>query len=203
MMNALLQGLIIGLLLSLFIGATFFILIETSINKGFKPALAMNLGVFLSDISIILIAYFGANDFLGAVIENNYFKLGGGIAFLGFGNYYLFRKYRVQQVTLNSNFRYTKLFLNGFLINTLNPSVIAFWLGTLVLALSYHHFNSKQTFIFFATCCSTVIFIDILKIFFASKLKNFLNEKMMRIICIVTGMLFIFLGVKIILFIYF
>ncbi len=199
-MIAVYQGVLLGLFLSFFIGATFFILIETSINKGFKPALVMNLGVFLSDIIIICVAYFSTSDILGNMLINSYFKIGGGIAFLGFGNYYLFKRYRAKQVVLKYNLKFTRLFLHGFLVNTLNPSVIAFWLGAIVLALSYHHFTPRQTFVFFVSCLSLVITLDMLKIYFASRLKKFLNPKIMRIICITTGILFILLGLKIVLF---
>ena len=39
------------------IGPVFFILLETSIRRGAKAALAFNTGVILSDILYILIAY--------------------------------------------------------------------------------------------------------------------------------------------------
>ena len=199
-MIAVYQGILLGLFLSFFIGATFFILIETSINRGFKPALAMNLGVFLSDAVIISIAYFGTGDFLSNIISNSYFKMGGGIAFVGFGNYYIFKKYYSKQISIKYNLKYTRLFLNGFLINTLNPSVIAFWLGALVLALSYKQFTPPQTLTFFVSCLTVVITFDVLKIYFASKLKHFLNPRILRIICIATGIIFILLGLKIVFF---
>lgn len=200
-MDAVLHGLLLGFLLSLFIGATFFILIETSIHRGFKPALIMNLGVFLSDISILLIAYFGA-DYLNNFVKNSYFQIFGGIAFLGFGNYYLFKKYKTHQVNVNNQVSFVRLFFNGFIVNTLNPSVIAFWLGAIVLAVSHHRFTPAQTLVFFVSCFSFVIVFDITKVFFASKLKGILNVKSTKIIGIITGIIFIVLGLKLVLYNY-
>ncbi|MEY3438093.1 MAG: hypothetical protein RL265_678, partial [Bacteroidota bacterium] len=39
------------------IGPVFFVLLETSIRKGARAALALDLGVLLSDLVYILIAY--------------------------------------------------------------------------------------------------------------------------------------------------
>ena len=46
MINDILTGLPWGIFLSFMIGPVFFILIETSITKGFRAALAFDLGIF-------------------------------------------------------------------------------------------------------------------------------------------------------------
>jgi threonine/homoserine/homoserine lactone efflux protein len=45
-----------GFLLAISIGPGFFILLETSITKGFKAALTLDCGIICSDIIFILIA---------------------------------------------------------------------------------------------------------------------------------------------------
>ena len=57
MINDILTGLPWGIFLSFMIGPVFFILIETSITKGFRAALAFDLGVVLADVVFILIAF--------------------------------------------------------------------------------------------------------------------------------------------------
>ncbi len=200
-MAAVYDGLLLGLFLSVFVGATFFVLIETGINRGFKPALAMNLGVFTSDISIILIAYFSTSDFLNNLVNNHLFKLAGGIAFFGFGGYYILKKHNTKNILMDtSSLNYTRLFFNGMLINTLNPSVIAFWLGSIVLIVSYNNFSGHQAFVFYLSCMCVVISLDLTKIYFASKLKKFITLRILKIISVVTGILFILLSLKIIFF---
>ncbi|MBN2613682.1 MAG: LysE family transporter [Bacteroidales bacterium] len=199
-MNAIYNGILLGLFLSIFVGATFFMLIGTSINKGFKPALAMNLGVFLSDVAIILVAYFGTSEFLNNLINNHVFKMSGGIAFLGFGGYYLLKKHIPSDLTVNRNNNYSRLFLNGFLVNTLNPSVIAFWLGSIVLAISYNKYTDYQIFMFFLSALLVVLITDILKIYFASRLKRLINYKVLRVISVITGIVFILFSIKILFF---
>lgn len=199
-MVAVYNGILLGLFLSMFVGATFFLLIETSINRGFKPALAMNIGVFLSDITIIVLAYCSTSEFLNNLVNNNIFRVSGGLAFFGFGSYYILKKHQAREISYDSSLKYTRLILNGLLVNTLNPSVIAFWLGSIVLAVSYNNFNAHQVFIFYLSCISIVIIIDITKIYFASKLKSFINYRILKIVSVITGIIFILLSIRIIFF---
>ena len=57
MVNDILSGIPWGIFLSFMIGPVFFILLETSIIKGFRAALVFDLGVVLGDICFIGIAY--------------------------------------------------------------------------------------------------------------------------------------------------
>ena len=56
-MNLILKGIVTGFILSIMIGPVFFVLLETSIRKGIRAAIAFNIGVLLNDILYILIAY--------------------------------------------------------------------------------------------------------------------------------------------------
>ena len=57
MINDILSGIPWGIFLSFMIGPVFFILLETSIIKGFRAALVFDIGVVLGDIVFIAIAY--------------------------------------------------------------------------------------------------------------------------------------------------
>ena len=46
------------------IGPVFFMLIQTSITKGARAAITFDLGVVLSDLCFILIAYYGSRSLL-------------------------------------------------------------------------------------------------------------------------------------------
>jgi threonine/homoserine/homoserine lactone efflux protein len=60
MVNDILAGVPWGIFLSFMIGPVFFILLETSILKGFRAAIVFDLGVILGDIVFIGIAYLGS-----------------------------------------------------------------------------------------------------------------------------------------------
>lgn len=67
-----------GFLLAISIGPGFFVLLETSITKGFKAAMTLDFGIVFSDIVYILIAYFASNQILDQFKNNpNLYIIGG------------------------------------------------------------------------------------------------------------------------------
>ena len=70
MLEGIFVAISLGIMLAFTIGPVFFILIETSITKGIRSALAFDLGAISGDIFFILLAYWGTSQ-LSAYIENN------------------------------------------------------------------------------------------------------------------------------------
>ena len=101
-MDLVLKGLVTGFILSVMIGPVFFVLLETSIRKGIKAALAFDFGVLISDILYILIAYvfYKEVEDLSRGADNSVLKLIGGILFLAYGVYNFFSKVKESMVFL-------------------------------------------------------------------------------------------------------
>ena len=95
-MDYIFQAIGIGFLLSVMVGPVFFILLETSITKGVRASLYLDLGVFISDVIYILFAFIFASQIKSFTNDatNNNFILGiiGGVLFVGYGIYTLFSK---------------------------------------------------------------------------------------------------------------
>jgi threonine/homoserine/homoserine lactone efflux protein len=196
-MDIILKGIITGSFLSIFVGATFFMLIETSMTRGFRAALWFDLGVLLCDAAIIAVVYFFTAWINTTLVHNTYFNLAGGIVFMGFGiNYILSRKRG--DLTMQAKSRYARLFMNGFFINLLNPSVVMFWLGSMALVLSQFGFTGHETLVYYGSAMGVVALTDILKAYFAYRLSKFLNAKVLRIVYIFSGVLMVGLGIYII-----
>ena len=119
----------LGVMLSLvLIGPAFFLLIETSLTKGWKAAVSIDAGVIFADLVCIVVAYFGAKD-LASYIETHpsLFKIGGFIIML-YGGYMFFSKPALHinnSAVVSHNYFHT--FFNGFLMNMLNIGVVMFW----------------------------------------------------------------------------
>ena len=74
-----------GLLLAFSIGPGFFVLLETSIIKGFRAAFVFDLGIVFGDIIFILIAYLSTNQLLEQLKDNPTLFIIGGIIMLAYG----------------------------------------------------------------------------------------------------------------------
>ena len=74
-----------GFLLAISIGPGFFVLLETSITKGFKAAFTLDCGIIFSDIIFILIAYFASNQILAQFKDNPNLYIVGGLIMSVYG----------------------------------------------------------------------------------------------------------------------
>lgn len=191
------KGVLTGLLLSVYLGPTFFTVMETLIRRGAKAAVLLNSGVWLSDISCIIVAYFGASELMQPIRENIIFKLVAGGAFLFFGLTYFLRKPDGTVKPLDG-VGVMILLVKGFLINTFNPGVLVFWFGAMIVAVTTLDLNGVQVVYYFACTVITLITFDLLKILFSHKLRKIVTETLMTRLFRITGVILMALGIFVI-----
>jgi threonine/homoserine/homoserine lactone efflux protein len=200
MIGALFQGVILGIILSVLIGPVFFLLIQTSIKKGFRAAMFLEAGIFLSDAFCIWLSYMG----LANIVENPEYEkaiavIGGGIL-IGFGVVTFMSHKPMKNVGAEEQkIKPGRLALKGFLFNISNPSVILFWIGAVGVAISRFKTQSTGLFSYFFGTLVTVLGIDILKAYLANKIKSFLTPKMFDMVNKIAGTAIIVFGVYLIL----
>jgi threonine/homoserine/homoserine lactone efflux protein len=85
MIEDILSAVPLGFFLSIMPGAVFFVLLETSVIKGFRAALAFDLGAILSDIVFILIAYFSSYRLLESIKDEPALFIFGGLIMATYG----------------------------------------------------------------------------------------------------------------------
>src|SRR5690606_17364570 len=153
------SAILIGILLSLIlIGPVFFMLLETSVSRGWKAAIVLDLGVISADVFCILIAYFGSKDLALAIQNNPSIYIFGGFFILIYGLIMFISKPNFKMRNLNLvNRNYFKTFMNGFLLNILNIGVIVFWffiVSTIVIQdRKSTRLNSSHVKISYAVFC--------------------------------------------------
>jgi threonine/homoserine/homoserine lactone efflux protein len=195
--EVILKGLAMGLLLAMSVGPVIFTIIKQSINNGRSGGFSFVIGVWISDFLLVILS----NAFSEFVTRAMDFKLQigiGGSAFLiGMGVYYLFFKEvhihpeDIAMPPLKSS-DHAKLGLQGFLLNTLNPAVIAFWL-TAATAIAVTH-SVRDRIIIFATALFLNMGADIVKVTLAGKLRKKLTIKNIRAINKVSGVILLIFG---------
>lgn len=196
MIEAAIQGILLGLALSVLIGPVFFLLIQTSIKEGFRAALRLEFGIISSDAFCIFISYLGLAKLLENQTIANYVGLGGGIMLIviGIKSYFSHKTVKDEEIEIKKTSGY-KLFFKGFLLNTTNPSVILFWLGAVGIAFAQFGTSKLNIGTYFLATLSTYFSIDVLKAFLAQKVKRFLTPKAFEIINKVAGVVIFLFGV--------
>lgn len=178
MINDILSGIPWGIFLSFMIGPVFFILLETSIIKGFRAAFVFDLGVVLGDIFFIAIAYLGSYRLIQSLKDNSALFMFGGILMLAYGviSYVGLRKEKKIDTKVIDNEiirkNYTGLFIKGFFLNIINIGVLGFWLAIIISVGPKLEMQNSRMMTFFTTVILTYLFIDCVKIVLAKQLKT-------------------------------
>ncbi len=169
-MAALVSGVKIGLLLSIFIGPIFFLLIQTSAEEGLRSGLRIGLGIWVSDMLYILLAYFGLAT-IRKILESEQYPLiagsiGGGILLIfGFTALLLPPKtpnYPGVGIEIPRS-SFLSLFFKGVMVNGFNPFTGFFWLGIMSTVLVDRNFSQQEIRTFFLTTLLTIMLLDVLK----------------------------------------
>ena len=183
MINDILSGIPWGVFLSFMIGPVFFILLETSIIKGFRAALVFDLGVILGDVVFITIAYLGSYRLITSIKDNAALFMFGGILMLAYGliSYIsLHKEKKVDNAKIDNEIikkDYLGLFIKGFFLNIINVGVLGFWLAVIISVGPKLEMQNSRMFTFFASVIVTYILVDCIKILLAKQLKTKLTPK--------------------------
>jgi len=199
------KGIVTGFVLSIMIGPVFFVILETSIRRGVKAALALDLGVLISDLVYILIAYVFYSEVSGLINGENkgLLKLIGGILFVIYGAFTFFKKPKEEKVdevgnVVQNSTDYFMLALKGFLLNFANPLVIFYWFSVITMGAknSEHAGTNENSILFFLGVILVTFFsFDLLKILGAKKLRPLVTERLLVALNQLIGIVFFGFGV--------
>lgn len=212
MLDILLKGILTGFILSIMIGPVFFLLLETSIRKGIRAAIAFDLGVFLSDLIYIIIALIFYSE-VSKITSGEYghiISIVGGIILVIFGAVTLLKKPKEDKKEAEKQLNSAKkdlilLGLKGFLLNFANPGVIFYWITVIALGAdgkkSANNAIDESTYWYILIIMVTFFSVDLLKIIGAKKLRPFITDnvlvglnRLIGIIIIGTGILLVIKG---------
>lgn len=200
MVEAILKGLGFGLLLSISVGPVLFSIIKQSLNNGHKGGLTFVFGVSASDIAMVFLVNFFTTIFDQLKEHKNAVGIVGCIFLVSVGIYFLFfKKVKVdeqgKQVFKFSRKDYAQIFLSGFFMNTLNPSVFIFWIYVSTAVIGH---SVQEKIIMFTTCLVWMLGTDILKVFLAGKIRNRLTPHNIHILNRINGLLLIGFGIALV-----
>ncbi|MDR1724892.1 MAG: LysE family translocator [Bacteroidales bacterium] len=202
--HAMTRGILFGLTLSLMIGPAFFSLIQTSITRGFRSGTHLAMGISLSDIAMVFIAWFGLSALFETSKAQNILSVVGGSVLIGFGIYTALLRHKttsekkLKEVAYPDVTKYRFRYMaKGFVFNIANPSIWIYWLIPISVATSVYSKKFEQM-IFLISILITCLTCDILKCAIAHTLKRFMTDRVLTIINRIVGIILILFGVYLI-----
>ena len=195
----------LGFFLAFMIGPVFFVLLETSATKGFRAAVAFDLGVIIADVFFIGLAYFSSFQLLENLSNQPGLFVFGGMIITVYGVVILLKKQKksteeASELVFDKT-NYLGLFIKGFLLNFINIGVLVFWLGVIIITGPSLENDINRFLVFFGTMMLTYFITDLFKILLAKQLKSKLTpnrilkvKKLLGLILIVCGLVLIVKG---------
>ena len=206
-MTAVAHGVLIGVGFIIFFGPVFFYLLKNALEKGFWVGFFISLGIVIGDLACLIICSFGAVPFFNN--PNNQFWIGiiGSAILLGLGVKFLVKpetktkssKSNILKKVTKTN--YASYFMQGFLLNFVNPFVFVIWIGIIGYAETEYGYG-EDMFAFLLATLLGIFSTDILKAYFAHKIKKFLTKKFMRNLSRVFGIVLIVFGIRVIFYVF-
>jgi threonine/homoserine/homoserine lactone efflux protein len=195
----------LGFFLAFMIGPVFFVLLETSVTKGFRAAVAFDLGVIIADVFFIGIAYFSSYQLLENLSNQPGLFVFGGMIITIYGIIIFLKKPKkntkeASEIQFPKN-NYLGLFVKGFFINFINIGVLVFWLGVIIITGPSLENDTNRFLVFFGTMILAYFITDLFKILLAKQLKKKLTptrilkvKKLLGLILIICGFVLIIKG---------
>ncbi|HAW05908.1 MAG TPA: hypothetical protein DCW83_14580 [Saprospirales bacterium] len=181
------------------LGPIFIALTQTGIDKGARAGITVGLGVWSSDLLVILFSYLFISQ-VDALVQDEVFKywmgLVGGFILITFGIVIFLKK--TKSIKEGGSFtvkNYFGFWMKGFLVNTVNPFTFIFWLGVISTKVIGINMNDTQAFVFISAIMLTIIITDTIKVLGAKAIRGRLESDHLQRISRVAGAALVVFGI--------
>ena len=199
MIESIISGIGLGFVLSFLTGPVFFALIKTSIEKGFYAGVSLAAGVVVSDIFYVGLSLYGTS-FLA--LENTYriqIGIAGSVILFSIGIYYMFKKVKVNYEKTSSKRHNTGYLIKGFIMCIFNPAILLYWLSVTSGEISISgEIKSSEIIPFFGSILITQFSVDVVKAYYANKLRYRIKEKTISNLNRIAGVLILIFAIRLI-----
>lgn len=193
-MMSIYEGLVAGLVIAAGFGPAFLFMMQTGIERGMRPALAVALGITMCDIILMLLAL-TSSGFIAQSVSTRWLGIVGGTILTGMGIVSMLKpspkESLAKKTSQGSNLR--QLTMKGFMINIGNPFNFIFWVGLTSLAASRHPAGIRL-WGFLAGVVVMELISTWLKCKIASLFSSFVTPRALRTINYSMGGIFIISG---------
>ena len=206
-MEAIIKGLVLGILLSVSVGPIIFSVLKQSLNNGHRGGYAFIAGVSASDVILVLLCNLFTHIFDAAMQHELIIGVAGSslLIILGVFNFF-FRKVQTSDkgIHIIANLRKRDLagiFISGFFMNTLNPGTLLFWFAaTATITADSKLMNHPEQYrlVVFVVALAFNLSGDFSKVLLANNIRNKLTPHNIHLINRISGAILIIFGIAII-----
>lgn len=202
-MEYVVQGLIYGMSLSILLGPIFVALTQTSLSAGWKAGIWVGIGIWISDLVVILGSYFFTSQFREMTTNPQYpfwsAVIGGSILSIVGIMTFLSSPKPVTENTETKKWMKSGYFGKGFAVNFFNPFTFFFWFTLMHTYGSLQKTTSYEIVILFTTILATIILTDSAKVLAAAWISHKMSPRIIQITRQIAGLVIFGAGIAIVL----
>ncbi len=206
MLNYVFEGIRAGVVLSILVGPLLVLLLQLSLRRGTMMALVAAVGIWVSDLLLVLTTYYGMGSFASFTDQPYFAEVVGTLGMLLLVGMAAILWYR-RPIDLDAD-RPEKTprgvlscFFQGFAINTFNPFTIGFWSFFSITQVHDQDLSESAAWAVYAGILGTIILTDLLKVVGAKKLREILRPEVLlqaqRFGALVLAVFGVVLGVRV------
>ena len=200
MVALVLQALSYGLFLAILVGPLFITLVNAGMQKGIRAALFIALGIWVSDVVMVGALIKLSQTF--SIKLSDYVTKGlgilSGLVFTVVGIGIWLKRNQLIDEKLTSNRKHLSLFTYGFVINTINPFAIIFWIGLVTNYMLIRKISLLEALVFFGIIMFCIVVSDAAKVILSKKIKSYLSTRNIVLFKAICGLLMVISGISIV-----
>jgi threonine/homoserine/homoserine lactone efflux protein len=193
------DGIMLGLALAILVGPIFVALMQTGIHQGIKAGITVGLGIWISDLLVILASYFFISQLRGlteSVRFNFWMGAVGGLVLIGSGLVSIIKnKPEMGKMIGFSTKSFMGYFAKGFAVNFINPFTFVFWIGLMSTYVLGRGVTGIKSVIFFGSILCTIMVTDSLKVILSNAIRSKMSLNHMRVFNRLAGLMLILFGI--------
>ena len=198
-MSAIWNGILVGLALAILIGPILFSLLQRSIEQGRTAGFWVASGIWISDLLFILGVSLGVS-YIQEAIQSPLFEpilaIFGGVVLIAIGVGMFISKPKThldETAPLEVFSSRGHLWLEGFLINTINPFSVIFWTSLITTRAADAAVFGGENVLFLGAAFLTIVATDTIKILLADRIRQRLQQQHILVLRKISGVtLFVF-----------
>ncbi len=194
------NGILLGLALSILVGPILFALVQVSLEQGWQAGIWVALGIWISDFLFVGIIMLGVNEINQLVASPSFKPIVGTIGglvliFIGVSMFISKPKEIDKEHPFTLISSKGRLWLNGFLINTINPFTVIFWTSVITSFAIDQPLFSLNSFLFFGGILGVIMLMDSLKVVLAEGISKKLKPIHIALMRRISGMALFLFGI--------